>query len=172
MSSQVPYTGVPSVQPSFDATPSVSSISRWMLLALALPMLSAISARLLKALGMKSGPAPPRCSSLMNKRMLMKQSQVHNNASSKSLLILQCLKGQAAVNGLKPYLEDLEKSRVEIGQNLSSPYAQRLYLHGSKSEQARNAFAVARHSGEEGRQYNLSSAQAVIESMCNLLGWP
>ena len=25
MSSQVPYTGVPSVQPSFDATPSVSS---------------------------------------------------------------------------------------------------------------------------------------------------
>ena len=65
---------------------------------------------------------------------------------------------------MKPYLEDLEKSRVEIGQNLSSPYAQRLYLHGSKSEQARNAFAVARHSGEEGRQYNLSSAQAVIES--------
>ena len=80
------------------------------------------------------------------------------------------LKGKQAVDGLQPYLADLEKSRVEIGQNLSSPYAQRLYLHGSKSEQTRNAFAVAKHAGDEGRQYNISSAQAVVESNVQSVG--
>ena len=57
MSSQVPYTGVPSVQPSFDATPSVSSNIPMDAFVLALPMLSVIWVALSKVPGMKSGPA-------------------------------------------------------------------------------------------------------------------
>ena len=164
MSSQVPYTGVPSVQPSFDATPSVSAN---------IPV-DAFGAGVANAVGHIGKAVAGAGNEIWARATAMQQLNEQANADEaiSKFTITQAqkfadftmLKGQAAVNGLKPHLEDLEKSRVEIGQNLSSPYAQRLYLHGSKSEQARNAFAVARHSGEEGRQYNLSSAQAVIES--------
>ena len=164
MSSQVPYTGVPSVQPSFDATPSVSSN---------IPM-DAFGAGVANAVGHIGRAVEGAGNEIWARATAMQQLNEQANADeaiskftmtqAQKFADFTMLKGQAAVSGLKPYLEDLEKSRVEIGQNLTSPYAQKLYLHGSKSEQARNAFSVARHAGEEGRQYNLSSAQAVIEA--------
>lgn len=164
MSSQVPYTGVPSVQPSFDATPSVSSN---------IPM-DAFGAGVANAVGHIGRAVEGAGNEIWARATAMQQLNEQANADeaiskftmtqAKKFADFTMLKGKQAVDGLNPYLEDLEKSRVEIGQNLSSPYAQRLYLHGSKSEQARNAFAVARHAGDEGRQYNLSSAQAIIEA--------
>lgn len=164
MSSQVPYTGVPTVQPSFDATPGMQSN---------IPM-DAFGAGVAQAVGHLGRAVEGAGNEIWARATAMQQLNEQANADeaiskftmtqAKKFADFTMLKGKQAVDGLNPYLEDLEKSRVEIGQNLSSPYAQRLYLHGSKSEQARNAFAVARHAGDEGRQYNLSSAQAIIEA--------
>ena len=164
MSSQVPYTGVPTVQPSFDATPSMQSN---------VPM-EAFGTGVAQAVGHLGRAVEGAGNEIWARATAMQQLNEQANADeaiskftmtqAKKFADFTMLKGKQAVDGLNPYLEDLEKSRVEIGQNLSSPYAQRLYLHGSKSEQARNAFAVARHAGDEGRQYNLSSAQAIIEA--------
>ena len=50
------------------------------------------------------------------------------------------LSGKAAVDGYKPYLEDLNSTREAIGQKLNSPYAQKVYLQESRSIQARSVF--------------------------------
>ena len=72
------------------------------------------------------------------------------------------LKGKAAVDGFKPYLDDLNASREAIGQKLTSPYAQKIYLQESRSVQARSAFAPAKHAGDEGRNFAVASTTTVI----------
>ena len=77
------------------------------------------------------------------------------------------LSGKAAVDGYKPYIDDLNATREAIGQKLSSPYAQKVYLQESRSIQARSVFSAAAHSGREGKNYAIGSVQASIDARTN-----
>ena len=118
MSSQVPYTGVPSVQ-DFDATPSVSSNIPMDAFGAGVANAVGHIGRAVEGAGNKSGLVLRRCSSLMSRRMLMRQSPEFTMTQAKKFAISQCL-AKPLLMALIPYIEDLEKSRVEIGQNLSS----------------------------------------------------
>jgi len=77
------------------------------------------------------------------------------------------LSGKAAVDGYKPYIEDLNSTREAIGQKLNSPYAQKVYLQESRSIQARSVFSAAAHSGREGKNYAIGSTQSLIDARSN-----
>ena len=167
MSSNVPYTGVPTVQPSFDATPSMSSN---------IPM-DAFGAGVAGAVGHLGRAIDGAGSELYARATAMQQLNEDANAANavadfttkqaEKYAAYTTLKGKAAVDGFKPYLDDLNATREAIGQQLGSPYAQKKYLLESRSIQARSAFAPAKHAGDEGRNYAVGSAQAVIEARQN-----
>ena len=167
MSSQVPYTGVPSVQPSFDATPSVSSN---------IPM-DAFGAGVANAVGHIGKAVEGAGNEIWARATAMQQLNEQANAANavaefttamgEKYAAYSSLSGKAAVDGYKPYIEDLNATREAIGQKLNSPYAQKVYLQESRSIQARSVFSAAAHSGREGKNYAIGSAQSLIDARQN-----
>ena len=167
MSSQVPYTGVPSVQPSFDATPSVSSN---------IPM-DAFGAGVANAVGHIGRAVEGAGNEIWARATAMQQLNEQANAANavaefttamgEKYAAYSSLSGKAAVDGYKPYIEDLNSTREAIGQKLNSPYAQKVYLQESRSIQARSVFSAAAHSGREGKNYAIGSTQSLIDARSN-----
>ena len=167
MSSQVPYTGVPSVQPSFDATPSVSSN---------IPM-DAFGAGVANAVGHMGRAIEGAGNEIWARATAMQQLNEQANAANavaefttamgEKYAAYSSLSGKAAVDGYKPYIEDLNSTREAIGQKLNSPYAQKVYLQESRSIQARSVFSAAAHSGREGKNYAIGSTQSLIDARSN-----
>lgn len=167
MSSQVPYTGVPSVQPSFDATPSVSSN---------IPM-DAFGAGVANAVGHIGKAVEGAGNEIWARATAMQQLNEQANAANavaefttamgEKYAAYSSLSGKAAVDGYKPYIEDLNSTREAIGQKLNSPYAQKVYLQESRSVQARSVFSAAAHSGREGKNYAIGSTQSLIDARSN-----
>ena len=167
MSTQVPYTGVPSVQPSFDATPSVSSN---------IPM-DAFGAGVANAVGHIGRAVEGAGNEIWARATAMQQLNEQANAANavaefttamgEKYANYTSLSGKAAVDGYKPYIEDLNATREAIGQKLNSPYAQKVYLQESRSIQARSVFSAAAHSGREGKNYAIGSTQSLIDARSN-----
>ena len=167
MSSQVPYTGVPGVQPSFDATPSVSSN---------IPV-DAFGAGVANAVGHIGKAVEGAGNEIWARATAMQQLNEQANAANavaefttamgEKFANYTSLSGKAAVDGYKPYIDDLNATREAIGQKLSSPYAQKVYLQESRSIQARSVFSAAAHSGREGKNYAIGSAQSLIDARQN-----
>ena len=167
MSSQVPYTGVPSVQPSFDATPSVSSN---------IPM-DAFGAGVANAVGHMGRAIEGAGNEIWARATAMQQLNEQANAANavaefttamgEKFANYTSLSGKAAVDGYKPYIDDLNATREAIGQKLNSPYAQKVYLQESRSIQARSVFSAAAHSGREGKNYAIGSTQSLIDARSN-----
>jgi len=167
MSSQVPYTGVPSVQPSFDATPSVSSN---------IPV-DAFGTGVAQAVGHLGRAVEGAGNEIWARATAMQQLNEQANAANavaefttaqgEKFAQYSTLSGKAAVDGYKPYIDDLNATREAIGQKLNSPYAQKVYLQESRSIQARSVFSAAAHSGREGKNYAIGSERAVVESNIN-----
>lgn len=167
MASNVPYTGVPTVQPSFDATPSMSSN---------IPM-DAFGAGVAGAVGHLGRAVEGAGSELYSRAIAMQQLNEQANAANavaefttaqgEKYAQYSTLSGKNAVDGYKPYIEDLNATREAIGQKLSSPYAQKVYLQESRSIQARSVFSAAAHSGREGKNYAIGSTQSLIDARTN-----
>lgn len=167
MASNVPYTGVPTVQPSFDATPSMSSN---------LPM-AAFGTGVASAVGHIGSALEGAGSELYSRAIAMQQLNEQANAANavaefttaqgEKYAQYSTLSGKNAVDGYKPYIEDLNATREAIGQKLSSPYAQKVYLQESRSIQARSVFSAAAHSGREGKNYAIGSTQSLIDARTN-----
>ena len=167
MASNVPYTGVPTVQPSFDATPSMSSN---------IPM-DAFGAGVAGAVGHLGKAVEGAGSELYSRAIAMQQLNEQANAANavaefttaqgEKYAQYSTLSGKNAVDGYKPYIEDLNATREAIGQKLSSPYAQKVYLQESRSIQARSVFSAAAHSGREGKNYAIGSTQSLIDARTN-----
>ena len=167
MSSQVPYTGVPSVQPSFDATPSMQSN---------VPM-EAFGTGVAQAVGHLGRAVEGAGNEIWARATAMQQLNEQANAANavaefttamgEKYAAYSSLSGKAAVDGYKPYIEDLNSTREAIGQKLNSPYAQKVYLQESRSIQARSVFSAAAHSGREGKNYAIGSTQSLIDARSN-----
>lgn len=167
MASQVPYTGVPNVQPSFDATPSMSSN---------LPV-DAFGAGVANAVGHLGKAVEGAGNEIYARAIAMQQLNEQANAANavaefttamgEKYAAYTSLSGKAAVDGYKPYIDDLNATREAIGQKLSSPYAQKAYLQESRSIQARSVFSAAAHSGREGKNYAIGSTQSLIDARSN-----
>lgn len=167
MSSQVPYTGVPSVQPSFDATPSVSSN---------IPM-DAFGAGVANAVGHIGRAVEGAGNEIWARATAMQQLNEQANAANavaefttamgEKYAAYSSLSGKAAVDGYKPYIEDLNSTREAIGQKLNSPYAQKVYLQESRSVQVRWVLSAAAHTGREGKNYVIGSTQSLIDARSN-----
>jgi len=167
MASNVPYTGVPTVQPSFDATPSMSSN---------IPM-DAFGAGVAGAVGHLGKSIEGAGSELYSRAIAMQQLNEQANAANavaefttaqgEKYAQYSTQSGKNAVDGYKPYIDDLNATRESIGQKLSSPYAQKLYLQESRSIQARSVFSAAAHAGREGKSYAIGSVQASIDARAN-----
>lgn len=167
MSSNVPYTGVPSVQPSFDATPSMSSN---------LPM-AAFGTGVASAVGHIGNSLEGAGNELYSRAIAMQQLNEQANAANavaefttaqgEKFAQYSTLSGKNAVDGYKPYIDDLNSTREAIGQKLSSPYAQKMYLQESRSIQARSVFSAAAHSGREGKNYAIGSTQSQVDANVN-----
>lgn len=167
MASNVPYTGVPTVQPSFDATPSMSSN---------IPM-DAFGAGVASAVGHLGKSIEGAGNELYSRAIAMQQLNEQANAANavaefttamgEKYAQYSTLSGKAAVDGYKPYIDDLNATREAVGQKLGSPYAQKMYLQESRSIQARSVFSAAAHSGREGKAYAIGSTQSVIDSRQN-----
>lgn len=170
MSSQVPYTGVPTVQPSFDATPSMSAN---------LPV-DAFGSGVANAIGHLGKAVEGAGNEIWARATAMQQLNEQANAANavaefttamgEKYANYTTLSGKAAVDGYKPYIDDLNTTREAIGQKLNSPYAQKVYLQESRSIQARSVFSAAAHSGREGKSYAIGSAQAVVDANNNSVG--
>ena len=167
MASNVPYTGVPTVQPSFDATPSMSSN---------IPM-DAFGAGVAGAVGHLGKSIEGAGSELYSRAIAMQQLNEQANAANavaefttaqgEKYAQYSTQSGKNAVDGYKPYIDDLNATREAIGQKLSSPYAQKLYLQESRSIQARSVFSAAAHAGREGKNYAIGSTQSLIDARQN-----
>jgi hypothetical protein len=167
MASNVPYTGVPTVQPSFDATPSMSSN---------IPM-DAFGAGVAGAVGHLGKSIEGAGSELYSRAIAMQQLNEQANAANavaefttaqgEKYAQYSTQSGKNAVDGYKPYIDDLNATRESIGQKLSSPYAQKLYLQESRSIQARSVFSAAAHAGREGKNYAIGSTQSLIDARQN-----
>ena len=161
MSSQVPYTGVPTVQPSFDATPSMSAN---------LPV-DAFGAGVANAVSHLGKAVEGAGNEIYSRAIAMQQINEQANAANavaefttamgEKYANYTTLSGKAAVDGYKPYIDDLNTTREAIGQKLNSPYAQKVYLQESRSIQARSVFSAAAHSGREGKSYAIGSTQSL-----------
>jgi len=170
MSSPVPYTGVPTVQPSFDATPSMSSN---------LPV-DAFGAGVANAVSHLGKAVEGAGNEIYSRAIAMQQINEQANAANavaefttamgEKYANYTTLSGKAAIDGYKPYIDDLNTTREAIGQKLNSPYAQKVYLQESRSIQARSVFSAAAHSGREGKNYAIGSAQAVVDANNNSVG--
>jgi len=167
MASNVPYTGVPAVQPSFDATPSMSSN---------IPM-DAFGAGVAGAVGHLGKSIEGAGSELYSRAIAMQQLNEQANAANavaefttaqgEKYAQYSTQSGKNAVDGYKPYIDDLNATREAIGQKLSSPYAQKMYLQQSRSIQARSVFSAAAHAGREGKNYAIGSTQSLIDARQN-----
>jgi len=68
--------------------------------------------------------------------------------------------GKAAVDGLKPYIDQSHQLRQSIRDNLSNPAAQRMYDSASLGFLQRNIFNAAGHAGNENKRWVVGTAQA------------
>lgn len=72
------------------------------------------------------------------------------------------LQGKNAVDGYKPYIENLKKMREQGREGLNSPYAQRAYDTASRFQFARGVFSGARHAKEQNRSFIVNAEKARI----------
>ena len=74
------------------------------------------------------------------------------------------LQGQAAVQGYKPFQEEIRQIREAHREGLS-PYAQRAYDNDTRTQVSRTLFTAAGHAGRENKNYIISaSANRVVSN--------
>ena len=164
MASQVPYTGVPSVSPDLRPTPSVSVQSP----------LSAFGGATAEATE-RSGKTIGEVGNELYGRAIAMQELDQQAKAANSVAKLtdgvgdldvkyRSLEGKSAVDAYPQYKADLNKLRESIGEDLDSPYSQRIYLQESRNIQSRAVIGAGIHAGEQFKKYQIGTAQATMDS--------
>lgn len=164
MATQVPYTGAPSVEPQQNATPYEH-------IDAPLAAFGGATAAATEHLGRVGEQAS---NELYSRAMALQQLNQSAEAAEavasfttamgEKYANYRSLEGKAAVDGYQPYIKDLNETREQVGANLSSDYARKLYLQESRSIQARSVFSAAAHAGDQNKKYIQGTQTAVTNS--------
>lgn len=164
MASQVPYSGVPTVQPQFQATPQVNVSSPE-------AAFGGASARALEHFGQVTEHVGDELFARANSLQILDQQMDAANANSKfaeqsgaRLEKFRELQGKDPKEALPGLYDDIDKMRADIGSTLTSPIAQRTYLQESRSMQSRLVISAGAHAGDQFKNYVKGTTQAEIDT--------
>ena len=161
----VPYSPVPSVQPSGEATRnlSVSGVSEE---AFGGGSAKAIGgfARQLESSGDEIFKRALALQTLANEAEAQDANARFVESMSGLHAEYQSTQGKDAVDGRQPYLDNLNSLREEIGSSLSNPASTRLYNNMTRQQYSRAAFNAAGHSATEFKKYLVKGADAEVKS--------
>jgi len=164
MASQVPYTGVPTQSPNLSPTPSVSVNAP-------LAAFGGATAEATERLGKSSEQVGNELYSRALAMQELDQQAKAANAVAKFTdsvgdldVKYRSLEGKTAVDGYPGYKDQLNQTRESIGNDLDSPYAQRIYLQESRNIQSRAVIGAGIHAGEQFKRYQIGTQQAVLDS--------
>lgn len=170
MASQVPYSGVPEVSVAATPTPQVHNDVP---LAAFGGATAAATSNLGKAV---EGAGNEVWARAMAMQQLQQEAEAANAVADFTTQMgekyanYRSLEGKAAVDAYKPYIEDLNKTREDIGANLTSPFAQKKYLLESRNIQARSVFSAAAHAGDQQKHYLVGTSEATTRTAVNSTG--
>ena len=161
---QVPYTGVPQVQPNLAPTPTEHIDAP----------LAAFGGAVAAATE-RAGRTGQEVGNELYSRAIAMQELDRQAAAANAVanftdkvgdrdVQYRSLEGKAAVDGYPQYKEDIDKIRQDIGSNLGDPYSQRVYLQESRNIQSRAVIGAGIHAGDQFKKYQIGTAQAVIDS--------
>jgi len=164
---QVPYSGVPSVEPQFQPTPRYSANTPE-------AAFGGATAQALTHLGSSFGEVG---NELFARAQAMQDLANHSEAQEASSKYMEqagklhadysALQGKDAVNGYNPYVQSLRDARISIRDGLSNPMVQKMYDADSRSFEARSIFNGAGHAATENKQYAIGAATARVQSSRN-----
>lgn len=165
MAQPVPYTGAPELSPRFDPTPAVGINTP----PAAFGVNIGEAVEHLGTVDQKAG------GELLDRAFAMQELHAHGEANAaiadfqnqsinKSTAYMTS-EGNTAVQGLGPHIQDLDKTRADIGAKMSSPYAQFLYDQESRQSRFRMAWVASEHAAGEGKKYIVGSGKARVQSL-------
>ncbi len=161
---QVPYTGVPQVQPNLAPTPTEHIDAPLAAFGGAVAAATERAGRTGQEVGNELYSRAIAMQEL--DRQAAAANAVANFTDKVGDLDVQyrSKEGKAAVDGYPQYKEDIDKIRQDIGSNLGDPYSQRVYLQESRNIQSRAVIGAGIHAGDQFKKYQIGTAQAVIDS--------
>jgi len=161
----VPYSPVPSVQPSGETTRnlSVSGVSD-----------EAFGAASARAMGGFAKQLETSGDEIFKRAVAMQtlaneaEAQDANARFVESMSALhaeyQSTQGKEAVDGRQPYLDSLNGLRETIASEVSNPAARRMYDNMTRQQFSRAAFNAAGHSATEFKKYLVRGADAEVKT--------
>ncbi len=75
--------------------------------------------------------------------------------------------GKDAVDGYQPFIDGAEQLRKSVGNNLTSPYARKLFDNESRSSQFRMVFSAGVHAKDQAKAYTIGASDARISAANN-----
>lgn len=162
---QVPYSPVPSVQPSGEGIRnlSVSGVSEAAFGGASAKAAGGF-ARQLESSGDEIFKRALAMQTLANEAEAQDANARFVEAMSGLHAEFQSTQGKDAVDGRQPYLDNLNSLREEIGGSLSNPASTRLYNNMTRQQYSRAAFNAAGHSATEFKKYLVKGADAEIKA--------
>lgn len=82
----------------------------------------------------------------------------------------ESLQGKSAVDGYKPFLDDLNTSREDFSSKLNSDYARKIFDQESRSFVSHTTMSAARHSATQNKNYLIGTAQSSVDAAVNVTG--
>lgn len=76
--------------------------------------------------------------------------------------------GKNAVDGLHPYLNDIESTRTQVGGTLTNPYSQQIYNEQTRFMSGRLSISAADHSAQQNKAYSTATRNANMQAIGNL----
>jgi hypothetical protein len=162
---QVPFSGVPTVAPQFDATPRYSA-------EVTPDMFGANIGRAIQGLGQTSEQVG---NEVFARGLAMQDLANHSEAQAADAAYMQkagelhadfsAKQGKDAVDAYPAYMESLKKARTDIGATLSNPMSQKLYDAGSLSTMGRTIFNGAGHAATQNKVYAVQSSQSKVDAI-------
>lgn len=164
MATQVPYTGVPSVAPEDRPIPFRQEETP-------LAAFGGLTAAATSHLGQVEDTAGNEIFQRAVAMQQLNQQAEANQATAdyqgklvQSYLDYTKNMGKSAVDALPGYVQSTEDLRQDVGSNLSSDFARKLYDGQTRSERWRTIMSASIHAKDQNRQYVLGASTARVDS--------